>query len=58
VIPTPGAKTYLAEFITTYAQRLKTLEDLSLYDYMSNIRADEPDRFTPDPIRQMPRLDT
>lgn len=37
-------QTHLADFVTNDDRQLKAFEDLSLYDYMSNIRTGEPDR--------------
>ncbi|PRY77994.1 integrase-like protein [Marivita geojedonensis] len=49
-----------ADFLDAYnfARRLKTLSGLTPYEYIYKIWTSEPDRFTINPIRQMPRLNT
>jgi transposase InsO family protein len=51
---------HLADFINAYnyARRLKTLKGLTPYEYICKIWADEPERFTLNPIHQMPGLNT
>lgn len=51
---------HLSDFINAYnyARRLKTLNGLSPYEYISKIWTKEPERFTIDPIHQMPGLNT
>src|ERR1700686_5219243 len=51
-------RTHLADFVTAYnfSRRLKTLKGLSPYEYICNIWTKEPDRFTLDPVHQMPGL--
>ena len=53
-------RTHLADFVTAYnyARRLKILKGLSPYEYICNAWTKEPDRFTLDPIHQMPGLNT
>jgi len=38
--------------------QLKTLRGLTPYEYICKIWTSEPDRFIPDPIHQMPGLNT
>jgi transposase InsO family protein len=51
---------HLSDFINAYnyARRLKTLNGLTPYEYISKIWTKEPERFTLDPIHQMPGLNT
>ena len=51
---------HLSDFINAYnyARRLKTLNGLTPYEYISKIWTKEPERFTFDPIHQMPGLNT
>jgi transposase InsO family protein len=51
---------HLSDFINAYnyARRLKTLNGLTPYEYISKIWTKEPERFTIDPIHQMPGLNT
>ena len=53
-------RTLLAEFMAVYnfACWLKTLGSLTPCEYIRKIRTSEPDRFTLDPIHQMPRPTT
>jgi transposase InsO family protein len=53
-------KIHLSDFITAYnfARRLKTLHGLTPYEYLCKIWTKDPDRFTLDPIHQMPGLNT
>lgn len=48
-------RTHLADFMAAYnfARRLKTLGDLTPYEYICKIWTSEPDRFILDPIYQM-----
>jgi hypothetical protein len=41
-----------------FARRLKTLGDLTPYEYICKIWTSEPERFIFDPIHQMPGLNT
>lgn len=51
---------HLTDFIAAYnfARRLKTLNELTPYEYICKIWTSEPDRFILNPIRQMPGLST
>lgn len=51
-------RTHLSDFLAAYnfARRLKTLNGLTPYEYTCKIWTSESDRFTLDPIQQMPRL--
>ena len=51
---------HLADFVSAYnfGRRLKTLKGLTPYEYVCKIWTDEPDRFTLNPIHQMPGLNT
>jgi transposase InsO family protein len=53
-------RTHLTDFISAYnfARRLKTLSGLTPYEAICKAWADEPQRFTLDPIHQMPGLNT
>ena len=53
-------RSHLADFVTAYnfAKRLKTLEGLTPYEYICKLWAKEPDRFTLDPLQQMPGLNS
>jgi transposase InsO family protein len=53
-------RTNLADFIAVYnfARRLKTIGGLTPYEYICKIWTSEPDRFTLNPIHQMPGLNT
>jgi transposase InsO family protein len=50
--------THLNDFINAYnfARRLKTLKGLTPYEYLCKCWQNEPERFTLDPIHQMPGL--
>lgn len=52
--------THLADFIAAYNfdRRLKTLKGLTPYEYICKIWTVEPERFTLNPIHQMPGLNT
>ena len=41
-----------------FARRLKTLSELTPYEYLAKIWMSEPDRFIVDPIHQIPGLNT
>jgi transposase InsO family protein len=51
---------HLADFISAYnyGRRLKTLKGLTPYEYICKIWTTDPDRFTLNPIHQMPGLNT
>lgn len=51
---------HLANFVTAYnfGRRLKTLKGLTPYEFICKIWTKEPDRFTVNPIHQMPGLNT
>lgn len=51
---------HLADFINAYnyGRRLKTLKGLTPYEFICKTWTKEPDRFTIDPIHQMPGLNT
>lgn len=53
-------ETHLADFISAYnfGRRLKTLNGLTPHEYICKIWTKEPDRFTLNPIHQMPGLNT
>ena len=53
-------RTHLTDFINAYnyARRLKTLKGLTPYEYICKIWTNEPERFTINPIHQMPGLNT
>ena len=53
-------KNHLADFINAYnfARRLKTLKGLTPYEYICKIWSSEPQRFTFNPLHQMPGLNT
>jgi len=53
-------RTHLVDFIAAYnfARRLKTLSGLTPYEYICKIWTSEPERFTVNPIHQMPGLNT
>ena len=53
-------RTHLSDFIAAYnfAKRLKTLGGLTTYEFICKCWQKEPDRFTLDPIHQMPGLNT
>ena len=50
---------HLTDFILAYnfGRRLKTLKGLTPYEFICKRRATEPERFSLDPLHQMPRLD-
>jgi transposase InsO family protein len=51
---------HLRDFIEAYnfARRLKALKGLTPYEYICKCWTSEPDRFTIDPIHQIPGLNT
>jgi transposase InsO family protein len=51
-------RSHLADFVAAYnfAKRLKTLKGLTPYEYICKAWTKEPERFTLDPIHQMPGL--
>ena len=51
---------HLGDFISAYnfARRLKTLSGLTPYEYICKIWTNEPQRFTVNPLHQMPGLNT
>ena len=51
---------HLCDFLNAYdyARRLKTLSGLTPYQYICKTWTSEPDRFTFNPINQMPELTT
>ena len=53
-------RNHLNDFIAAYnfARRLKTLKGLTPYEFICKCWTNEPDRFTLDPIHQMPGLNT
>jgi hypothetical protein len=53
-------KAHLSDFIAAYnfARRLKTLRGLTPYEAICKLWTHDPDRFTLDPIHQMPGLNT
>jgi transposase InsO family protein len=53
-------KAHLSDFLAAYnfARRLKTLHGLTPYEYLCKIWTQNPDRFTLDPIHQMPGLNS
>ena len=51
-------RSHLANFVTAYnfAKRLKTINGLTPYEYVCKLWTKEPDRFTVNPLQQMPGL--
>ena len=51
-------RSHLADFVSAYnfAKRLKTLRGLTPYEYICKIWTKEPERFTLNPLQQMPGL--
>ena len=49
-------RAHLADFVTAYnfAKRLKTLKRLTPYEYICKVWTKEPERFTLNPLHQMP----
>ena len=53
-------KTHLSDFINpyNYARRLKTLKDLTPYEFIVKAWTKDPERFKLDPTHQMPGLNS
>ena len=53
-------KAHLNDFLRAYnfARRLKTLKGLTPYEYLCKLWTHQPDRFTLNPIHQMPGLNS
>ena len=51
-------RSHLADFVSAYnfAKRLKTLKGLTPYEYIRRAWTKEPERFTLNPLQQMPGL--
>ena len=51
---------HLADFVAAYnfARRLKTLKGLTPYEFICKLWTKEPQRFTLDPLHQMPGLNS
>src|SRR5213595_2684367 len=51
---------HLADFVAAYnfARRLKTLKGLTPFEFVSKCWTSEPDRFTLNPLHQMPGLNS
>jgi hypothetical protein len=51
-------RAHLTDFVAAYnfAKRLKTLKGLTPHEYICKIWTKEPERYTLDPLRQMPGL--
>jgi hypothetical protein len=51
-------RSHLADFVSAYnfAKRLKTLKGLTPYEYICKAWTNEPERFTLEPLQQMPGL--
>ena len=49
-------RSHLADFVSAYyfAKRLKTLKGLTPYEYICRVWTKEPERFTLNPLQQMP----
>lgn len=49
---------HLADFVAAYnfGRRLNTLKGLTPYEFICKARASQPERFTLDPLHQMPGL--
>jgi hypothetical protein len=58
VAPPCELRAHLADFVSAYnfARRLKTLKGLTPYEYICKAWTKEPERFTLDPLQQMPGL--
>jgi hypothetical protein len=56
----PQLRAHLTDFLNAYnfARRLKTLKGLAPYEYLCKLWTQTPDRFTLNPIHQMPGLNT
>ena len=53
-------RSHLADFLSAYnfGRRLKTLKGLTPYEYICKCWTSEPERFTPNPLHQMPGLNS
>jgi hypothetical protein len=53
-------RSHLADFVSAYnfAKRLKTLKGPTSYEYICRARTKEPERFTLNPLQQMPGLNS
>ena len=53
-------RNHLANFISAYnfGRRLKTLKGLTPYEFICKVWTSEPERFTINPLHQMPGLNT
>ena len=53
-------RSHLGDFVAAYnfAKRLKTLKGLTPYEYICKLWTMEPDRFTLNPLQQLPGLNT
>ena len=51
---------HLADFVMAYnfGRRLKTLKGLTPYEFIGKVWASQPERFTVNPLQQMPGLNT
>ena len=51
-------RSHLADFVSAYnfAKRLKTLKGITPHEYIGKLWTKEPERFTFDPLQQMPGL--
>ncbi len=51
-------RSHLGDFVVAYnfAKRLKTLKGLTPYEYICRLWTKEPDRFTVNPLQQLPGL--
>lgn len=51
---------HLADFVGAYkfARRLKTLKGLTPYEFICKAWAEQPERFTTNPLHQMPGLNS
>jgi hypothetical protein len=51
-------RVHLADFVTAYnfAKRLKTLKGLTPYEYICKVWTKEPERFSLNPLQQVPGL--
>ena len=53
-------QSHLADFINAYnyGRRLKTLKGLTPYEFIAKTWTKQPERFRPNPVHQMPGLNT
>jgi hypothetical protein len=51
-------RSHLADFVVAYnfGRRLKTLNGLTPYEFIAKVWASQPERFTVNPLQQMPGL--